>query len=55
MNRRILDRKTISYKRNIYDLTPEKEIEKENDILDIETKEENKGTMNDNKETIETE
>ena len=30
----------MGYKRNIYDLTPEEEIEEENDILDIETEEE---------------
>jgi hypothetical protein len=55
MNRRVLDRKAIGYKRNIYDLIPEEKIEEKNDILNIKIEEENRDIINDNKEVTETE
>jgi hypothetical protein len=55
MNRRILDRKAMNYKRNIYDLTPEEKIEEKNDILDIKTEKESGNTINDNKKATEAE
>jgi hypothetical protein len=36
MNRRVLDRKIINYKRNIYDLIPDEEMEEEQEILNYE-------------------
>jgi hypothetical protein len=45
INRRVLDRKIMGYKRNIYDLTPDEEIEEEQEILDHEAKNEVKGII----------
>jgi hypothetical protein len=45
MNRRVLDRKIIGYKRNIYDLTPDEEIEEKQEILDYEAENEVKGII----------
>lgn len=36
MNRRVLDRKAMGYKRTIYDLTSTEELAEENEILDQE-------------------
>ncbi len=54
MNRRVLDRATINYKRNIYDLTLMEELEEEENILNLETEEERGDTIDKNKEAIET-
>jgi hypothetical protein len=51
MNRRVLDRKTMSYKRTIYDLTPTKKLAEENEILDQETIIEREGTNEDEEES----
>jgi Protein of unknown function (DUF 659)/hAT family C-terminal dimerisation region len=40
MNRRVLDRKAMGYKRTIYDLTPMEELAEENEILDHEATDE---------------
>ena len=48
MNRRILDRAIIGYKRNIYDLTPMEKLEEEDDILDLKAEEERESTINGN-------
>jgi hypothetical protein len=45
MNRRVLDRKIMGYKRNIYDLTPDEEMEEKQEILDYETENEIKGII----------
>jgi hypothetical protein len=36
MNRRVLDRKIMGYKRNIYDLIPDEKIEEKQEILNHE-------------------
>jgi hypothetical protein len=54
MNRRVLDRAIIGYKRNIYDLTPMEELEEENDILDLEAEEERESIIDGNEEIIKT-
>jgi hypothetical protein len=53
MNRRVLDRAIISYKRNIYDLIPIEELEEEDDILNLEAEEKRGGTIDRNKKMIE--
>jgi hypothetical protein len=53
MNRRVLDRAIIDYKRNIYDLTPMEELEEEDDILNLEAEEKRESTINGNEEVIE--
>ena len=53
MNRRVLDRKTMGYKRTIYDLTPTEKLAEENKILDQETIIERGGTNEDEEEFTE--
>jgi hypothetical protein len=53
MNRRVLDRKTMGYKRTIYDLTPTEELAEENEILNQETITEREGTNEDEKKSTE--
>jgi hypothetical protein len=53
MNRRVLDRKIMGYKRTIYDLTPTEELAEENEILDQETITEREGTNEDEEESTE--
>jgi hypothetical protein len=52
INRRVLDRAVMSYKRNIYDLTPQEEMKEENDILDIKAEDKSGSTENESKGTI---
>jgi hypothetical protein len=53
MNRRVLDRAIIGYKRNIYDLTPMEELEEEDNILDLEAEEERESIINGNEKVTE--
>ena len=53
MNRRVLDRKIIDYKRTIYDLTPTKELAEENKILNQKIITERGGINKDEEESTE--
>jgi hypothetical protein len=52
MNRRVLDRAIMGYKRNIYDLTPTEEMEEEENIFDLKIEEERGSIINGNEKVI---
>jgi hypothetical protein len=52
INRRVLDRAVIGYKRNIYDLIPTEKMEEEENILNLKIIIKRKGIINKNKKTI---